>query len=213
MGTGPTATSGFDLCLTELADAQGHRFLVESGSPRGGQILAEVTQRPATEADLEAAAANAAAASATMGRHMPEQAAALLARNQEHPRWLDVAERCLSCSNCTLVCPTCFCSTVQDSGSLDGTEAERWRVWDSCFSVEFSYLHGGPIRRDTSSRYRQWLTHKLSHWHEQFGTSGCTGCGRCITWCPVGIDITEEVAAIKDSESLIDDRGDRNGGN
>ena len=62
--------------------------------------------------------------------------------------------------------------------------------------MEFSYIHGGSVRTEAKSRYRQWITHKLSTWHDQFGSSGCVGCGRCITWCPVGIDITAEVAAI-----------------
>ena len=104
-----------------------------------------------------------------------------------------MADRCLSCANCTLACPTCFCSDVTDINDLSGDHTERWRNWDSCFSVDFSYVHGGPVRRSTSSRYRQWLTHKLSTWHDQFGTSGCVGCGRCIAWCPVGIDIADRV--------------------
>ena len=124
----------------------------------------------------------------------------LLARNLEHPRWDEVAARCLTCGNCTLVCPTCFCSAVEDETDLSGQEAERFRVWDNCFSVDYSYIHGGSIRPSGRSRYRQWMTHKLGTWFDQFGSSGCVGCGRCITWCPVGIDITEEVAAIRATE-------------
>jgi ferredoxin len=71
-------------------------------------------------------------------------------------------------------------------------------VWDSCFNLEFSYIHGGHIRSSVKSRYRQWLTHKLVNWHDQFGTSGCVGCGRCITWCPVGIDLTKEVSVLRE---------------
>jgi sulfhydrogenase subunit beta (sulfur reductase) len=124
----------------------------------------------------------------------------LLAGNLEHPRWDDVAERCLTCGNCTLVCPTCFCSSIEDTSDLAGEEAARTRVWDSCFSLDYSYIHGGSVRTSGRSRYRQWLTHKLGTWHDQFGTSGCVGCGRCITWCPVGIDITAEVAALRGEE-------------
>jgi ferredoxin len=123
----------------------------------------------------------------------------LLQGNAEPPRWAAVASRCLACANCTLVCPTCFCSTVEDTTDLSGGSAERTRRWDSCFTLDFSRMHGGSVRSSTSSRYRQWLTHKLASWFDQFGTSGCVGCGRCITWCPVGIDITEEVRAIRAS--------------
>jgi formate hydrogenlyase subunit 6/NADH:ubiquinone oxidoreductase subunit I len=201
MDTGPAARDGFDLCLTELLDAAGHRFLVRAASARGEAILAALPTRPAGDGELQAAARLRDRAAADMGRHMHPNAAAILARNPEHPRWLDVAERCLGCANCTLVCPTCFCSTVQDETALDGDEAWRTRQWDSCFSLDFSYIHGGPVRREAAARYRHWITHKLSTWHQQFGGSGCVGCGRCITWCPVGIDITEEVAAIRASET------------
>jgi len=106
------------------------------------------------------------------------------------------ARRCLSCGNCTLVCPTCFCTTVEDTTDLTGEIAERWQSWASCFDLDFSYLHGGPVRATTRSRYRQWLTHKLGTWHDQFGESGCVGCGRCVVWCPAGIDITAETTAL-----------------
>jgi Fe-S-cluster-containing hydrogenase component 2 len=120
----------------------------------------------------------------------------LLYENQDHRRWDDVASRCMTCANCTMVCPTCFCSTVVDTTDLTGNHAQRWRAWDSCFTLSHSELHGGQVRTTARSRYRQWLTHKFGTWHDQFGVSGCVGCGRCITWCPVGIDVTEELAAV-----------------
>jgi ferredoxin len=200
MGTGPKAESGYDLALTELLDGE-HRFLVDAGSERGAEVLAELPGRAAVELDLDAAETSVASAAEQMGRTMETfDLRDLLARNLEHPRWEDVAKRCLTCGNCTLVCPTCFCSAVEDETDLAGTEVERWRVWDTCFSVDYSYIHGGSIRPTGVSRYRQWMTHKLGTWHDQFGSSGCVGCGRCITWCPVGIDITEEVAAIRATE-------------
>jgi len=200
MQTGPRVQAGFDLCLTELLDDNGHRFLVEVGSERGRTLMRPVSRTPATPQELEHGREALEEAACNMGRQMPPDAAGILRRNQEHPRWLEVADRCLSCANCTMVCPTCFCSTVEDFTTLDGSEAGRRRQWDSCFTLDFSYVYGGPVRRATAARYRQWISHKLAHWHDQFGTSGCTGCGRCITWCPVGIDITEEVAAIRYSE-------------
>ncbi len=199
MDSGPEAKEGYDLVLTELTKG-GHRFLVEAGSDAGEKILKRLKADIATEKDRKQAAKEIKAAAKSMGRKMIKDAGPVLAANLEHDRWRNVAERCLNCANCTMVCPTCFCSTMEDLTSLDGAEAERVRKWDSCFTVDFSYIHGGPIRRDAASRYRQWITHKLTHWHEQFGTSGCTGCGRCITWCPVGIDITEEARAIRDAQ-------------
>jgi sulfhydrogenase subunit beta (sulfur reductase) len=204
MGTGPRAETGYDLALTELFDS-GHRFLVEIGSERGAEVLAALPRRDAEPADLDEAVASADAATERMGRRLdPTDLRDLLARNLEHPRWDDVAERCLTCGNCTLVCPTCFCTTVEDHTDLSGARAERVRLWDSCYSVDYSYIHGGGIRPSGRSRYRQWLTHKFGTWHDQFGSSGCVGCGRCISWCPVGIDVTEELTAIRATEERSD---------
>ena len=210
MGTGPKAESGFDLALTELL-GDGHRFLVEVGSERGAAVLEDVPHTAAGEDELRLAAECSERTAASMGRELDTAGIKeLLYGNLENPRWEEVADRCLSCGNCTLVCPTCFCHTVEDVTDLAGTEAERTRVWDSCFTLDHSYVHGGSVRGTTKSRYRQWMTHKLASWIDQFGTSGCVGCGRCITWCPVAIDITEEAAAIRltdlREEPLADDR-------
>jgi ferredoxin len=200
METGPKVDAGYDLALTEILDGE-HRFLVEVGSERGSDVLAAVERRPATIEDLAAAGAAVAGAAERMGRQLDTtDIRDLLARNVEHERWDEVAERCLTCGNCTLVCPTCFCTSVDDVTDLTGDHAERTRSWDSCFSVEYSHIHGGAIRPSSRSRYRQWLTHKFGTWHDQFGSSGCVGCGRCISWCPVGIDVTEELTAIRESD-------------
>ena len=194
MGTGPRPGPGYDLALTEQIDEDGHRFLVEIGSSKGEEVLARISHRKAAEPEIGAAHAAVDAAAARMGRQMPEvDIRDLLAGSRESPSWDDVASRCLTCGNCTMVCPTCFCTTVEDSSDLTGEHADRWLRWASCFELDFSYLHGGSVRASGASRYRQWITHKLSTWHDQFGSSGCVGCGRCIAWCPVGIDITEEV--------------------
>ncbi|ASL25231.1 4Fe-4S dicluster domain-containing protein [Azotobacter chroococcum] len=198
MGSGPKAAGAFDLALTELLDERRHEFLVEVGSAAGDEVLASLPQRAALDADRAAAAAVVARTAGRMGRQLDTAGLqALLQDNPEHPRWDEVAERCLSCANCTMVCPTCFCTTVEDHSDLAGGSAERVRLWDSCFTLDFSYIHGGSVRQTDKGRYRQWMTHKLSTWFDQFGSSGCVGCGRCITWCPVGIDITEEAAAIR----------------
>ncbi|MBX9634047.1 MAG: 4Fe-4S dicluster domain-containing protein, partial [Magnetospirillum sp.] len=189
MGTGPEITSGYDIRLVELP---GQIFVADAASERGTQLLAGLNATVASSDQLAAGAAAAANARQHMGRVMETETAARLKTMPEHGRWDQVAARCLTCGNCTMVCPTCFCTTVEDVTDLTGDHAERWRQWDSCFSVEFSYIHGGAVRTEAKSRYRQWITHKLSTWGDQFGSSGCVGCGRCITWCPVGIDITEE---------------------
>jgi len=202
MGTGPDAGPGYDLALTELLTGT-HRFYVKVGTETGVDLLEGVGWTTATEEDRRARQDVVDGARAGMGRSLQTDGlAALLARNLEHPRWDEVAERCLSCGNCTLVCPTCFCSDVKDVSEVDGT-IERRRTWASCFDIDHSYLHGGAVRPTTSSRYRQWLTHKLSTWWDQFDTSGCVGCGRCIAWCPVGIDITEEAAAIRATDGAV----------
>ena len=200
MGTGPRAEHGFDLALTEITSAGEHRFVVESGTHRGSEVLAELETSPAKPDDEQAADAARKAACKQERKIETDGIKELLYQNFEHARWDDVALRCLTCGNCTMVCPTCFCTTAEDVTDVTGNHAERWRYWDSCFTLAFSYIHGGNIRNSAKSRYRQWITHKLASWIDQFGSSGCVGCGRCITWCPVGIDITEEVRAIGEGE-------------
>ena len=202
MGSGPAAGPDCDLALTELPGPD-RSFLVRVGSERGATVLGEIASRPATVDNLRARERVIGRAEAAISRTLDAAAApALLARNLEHPRWEDVARRCLACGNCTLVCPTCFCAAVEQRTDLTGG-VEQTRRWDSCFDLAHSYLHGGSVRVSTRSRYRQWMTHKLSTWVDQFGNSGCIGCGRCITWCPVGIDITEELAAIAASDGAV----------
>jgi len=199
MNAGPKADAGFDLALTEIMDGE-HRFLVETGSAVGEEVLAELPERAAVQDDLAAAEAVVARTAASMGRQMrSDDLHDLLLDNLEHPRWDDVADRCLTCGACTMVCPTCFCTSVEDSSDLAVLESSRSRRWDSCFTMDFTHVPGGSVRASARSRYRQWMTHKLATWIDQFGTSGCVGCGRCLTWCPVGIDITEEVRAIRAS--------------
>ncbi len=202
LGTGPRAPAGFDLALTEILEREHHVFVCEVGTERGAAVAEALPHRPAGPTDLQAAHEVTERASARMGRVLEtENLQEILYKRYEDPQWDEVARRCLGCANCTMVCPTCFCATVEDETDLTGASTERRRVWDSCFSQEFSYVHGGSVRTSAGARYRQWITHKLATWHEQFGTSGCVGCGRCITWCPVGIDITAEAEAVRRGET------------
>ena len=206
MNTGPAVSTGFDLCLTEMPE----HFLVEIGTDRGGDVISTAPWRPCSTREVIDAQQVPRRAEQQMeqrrhpspgqpkGRFLEASGVreALLS-NLEHEHWDKVAERCLSCGNCTLVCPTCFCSRVDDVNDLLDHSARRVQTWDSCFNAEHSYMNSGTVRKSTKARYRQWLTHKLATWHDQFGSSGCVGCGRCITWCPVGIDLTTEVAALR----------------
>jgi len=205
MNTGPVAERGFDLALTEVIEEARHYFVVEVGSERGADVVSNLPVGQALDAERAQAAAVHARTASQMGRELDvTDIKGLLYRNYEHPRWDEVADRCLTCGNCTMVCPTCFCTTVEDVTDLEGEHVERHQRWDSCFTVDYSHIHAGAVRGSARSRYRQWMTHKLATWWDQFGTSGCVGCGRCITWCPVGIDITEEARAIRDSEERPD---------
>lgn len=197
MATGPRPRTGYDIALTEMLDGD-HRFLAEAGTPAGEEVLAQIGAPPATFDDLATADHIAADAAVRMGRTMrTDDLREMLYSQAESPHWDDVGSRCLSCTNCTLVCPTCFCTSVEDVSDLTGDIDERHRVWDSCFSAEYSRLHSSFVRSSTASRYRQWMTHKLAAWMDQFGMSGCVGCGRCITWCPAAIDITAEADALR----------------
>ncbi len=201
LGTGPQVGEGADLSLTEVINERAHYFLVEAGSSRGLEIVEELPHRVAVEAEIQAAQQIVAETAAHMGRSIETtNLKEALYQSSESGYWEQVAQRCLTCGNCTMVCPTCFCTTVEDITDLSGAQAERRRKWDSCFTMDFSYIHGGYVRSSACARYRQWLTHKMASWIDQFGTMGCVGCGRCITWCPVGIDITVEASAIQESQ-------------
>lgn len=196
MNTGPRHRLGHDIALTELDDG----FVAEAATEEGRELLAAAGASPAPTTAVSAATTAVDAASGRMGRQLELEGLALvLASNLENPIWDEVASRCLGCANCTLTCPTCFCSTTVETSDLSGPGASRVRKWDSCFTADFSRVHGGNFRPATRDRYRQWMTHKLSSWYEQFGTSGCVGCGRCITWCPTGIDITREAQRIREA--------------
>jgi NAD(P)H-flavin reductase len=193
MGTGPEATGGFDVALTELDDG----YVVRTASAAGEALIESLGLAVADPSARDSAAAVVAGARQAMGTPTDMSGVpAGLAGSPDHPGWAAVAERCLSCTNCTLVCPTCFCTSVVQKSDLDGATSTAERTWDSCFSDGFAKVAGGSFRPQTKDRYRQWLTHKFSTWWDQFGSSGCVGCGRCIAWCPVGIDVREELAVI-----------------
>ena len=200
MKSGPKAKDGFDISLTEVIGKEGHYFVLDESTEKGKELTAKLDAEIATDEQVKAADTRVASAELGMKRSMNTAGIKeLLYHNHDHPNWAEIATRCLSCANCTLVCPTCFCHTMEDTTDLTGDHTERWRRWDSFFSLDYSKVAGGNFRTSPKARYRQWMTHKLASWIDQFGTSGCVGCGRCISWCPVGIDITKEVEKIRNS--------------
>jgi formate hydrogenlyase subunit 6/NADH:ubiquinone oxidoreductase subunit I len=198
MRTGPRAETGYDLCLTEIDE----HFLVDIGSALGMEIIMGLPSEPASAFLLGKAKAALQSAAERAGCDIdPDTCAEAILGNLDHERWDDVAKRCLSCGNCTLACPTCFCWDVTDQTNLSDTETRRERTWDSCFNPSYSYQAGGNTRPTIRSRYRQWLSHKFGSWKQQYGMLGCVGCGRCITWCPAGIDTRVEVETLQKESS------------
>jgi formate hydrogenlyase subunit 6/NADH:ubiquinone oxidoreductase subunit I len=198
MQAGPHVKEGYDLSLTEVIDERQHYFLFEIGTKRGQAISDALQLRPATETERDLAYKHVERTIEKMIRKVDNaNVHALLENSHDYKRWDEVATRCINCANCTNSCPTCFCSDTEDIVNVDATHVDRWQSWESCFNLSHSYIHGGSIRNSAQSRYRQWLTHKFGTWWDQFGVSGCVGCGRCITWCPVGIDVTEELKQLQ----------------
>ena len=192
MGTGPEASSGYDMAITELPD----RLLIDV--PEGSKKLLEgVKVSPASEDDVRVGKEMIDRARTQMGRRFEaEQVSKLMYAGMDSHVWKETADRCLACGNCAMVCPTCFCNVVQDRTDITDGSVSRVRMWDSCLSKDFVYSAGGNPRQERSARYRQFVMHKFAYWRDQFGPYGCVGCGRCVTWCPVGIDITQTVNRI-----------------
>lgn len=200
-GTGPELRDGYDLLITELKDS----LLLESGSQAGSKIMKSLPLTAVTDADIQEKASRLENSRKIFKKSVNlDGLPALIYRNFEHPVWQDISERDLECGNCTQVCPTCFCTSSYDSIELKGIlkrfssmSGKKVKKWDSCFSRNFARVHGGNFRTTRRARYRHWFAHKLAYCFEQFGLPGCVGCGRCITWCPAGIDITQELEALR----------------
>ena len=207
MNSGPEVTKAYDLNLSEILNDKEHYFICEAGSPKGMAVLNKISFAQVTSKDNKQKQQMIAHTASMMGRSLDTtNIKEKLYASHDHSHWDKIADSCINCSNCTMACPTCFCSTIEEDSDLDQTQASRTKVWDSCFSQQFSYIHGDCVRETAGQRYKQWMTHKLASWHDQFDTSGCVGCGRCIAWCPVGIDITEEIRKFAD-EPLLDTDG------
>lgn len=200
MDSGPEVRDYFDISLTEID----RFFLIEGGSQKGKEFIKGLTLEDASSEDLIKKRDIIDLCKRDIKKNFNSQdISSLIYRNFEHPRWQETAKRDLECGNCTQVCPTCFCNSTYDRISLSEIKRYpyisgiRMRTWDSCFSRNFARVHGGNFRPSRRARYRHWVCHKMVYTKEQFGITGCVGCGRCITWCPAGIDITEEINALR----------------
>ena len=194
MGTGPLPKNDYDLLILEIKQPNLH-YLVEAKSAVGKTLidtLGEPNEFSRNEYETKA--------KKTFRTVVKDpKSASAIKQLPDHPVFNEIEKRCMACANCTMVCPTCYCTTTVEKDDLQSGNAERWLTWDSCFQTDYSYIHGGSIRETTKSKYRQWLTHKFSTWHDQFGSSGCVGCGRCMAWCPVGINVVEEINKITET--------------
>ncbi|MDI6800971.1 MAG: 4Fe-4S dicluster domain-containing protein [Thermodesulfovibrionales bacterium] len=203
IGTGPEVKDYFDIVITEIRDS----FILETGTVAGERLLTGLQQDRVNDNDMKERNESIQRCGKAMKKAIKfDELPWLIYRNLEHPRWAEIEKRDLECGNCTQVCPTCFCNSSYDLVSLsgvlkksEGLSGVRIRAWDSCFSKNFARVHGGNFRPSRKARYRQWMSHKLAYTFEQFGLPGCVGCGRCITWCPVGIDITHELEALRNA--------------
>jgi sulfhydrogenase subunit beta (sulfur reductase) len=194
-GDGPEVSTGFDLAMSELDDG----FILRAGTELGAELLRSLGLSPASDDQIQRSDEQNRSAVATQTRQLPDaDLHRLLFERPYHPYWKQIAERCTACGSCTSVCPTCFCFSEHAETSLDASSSQQIREWSSCFIPGHSTFCNHPVRTDIATRYRQWATHKLAGWYEQFGRSGCVGCGRCISWCPVGIDITQAAASVAD---------------
>lgn len=195
LGTGPFYKSlkGCDAVLTKLAEG----WLVEPREETMARLLAG-DGKPVSEQHWQEKAAQEQAARSNFEKSIELKGLEpILRRNQEHPVWSrTAAERCLSCTNCVMVCPTCFCHEIRDRVEMDLRQAVRYRQWDACQDLAFAAVHGGNFRQTRQARLRQFVLHKLD-FTAQYGQAGTVGCGRCIEWCPTAIDLTEMAKEIR----------------
>jgi len=198
---GPFLKDGYDLQLTPL----GGRMLVEIGSAKGGELLegGEDWFRPAAPEDLERRKALEADARRHFGAetcHFGSAMRRVSTGRVPAALWDKMADWCLECGGCTLICPTCYCFSVRDRAEDGGWT--RCRIWDSCqypaFTLEAS---GHNPREHRGKRVQRRFFHKVSaQYYQRDGDLGCVGCGRCIKTCLGTTDMPAVVAAIRKGE-------------
>ncbi len=195
---GPECSQGFDIVMTELESG----FILQGENTFSQKLIDHLPVETVSKQSWQEQDDILKRAKQKIQRAFnPEKVAKKLQQRLHDNIWQDIAEKCLACGNCTLVCPSCFCSKQGDEMPLAGNKVEHIQYWDSCFSEQHSYLGGIVIHQNIADRYKQWINHKLNWWFEQYGRSGCVGCGRCISWCPTGIDFFQQARALTENAS------------
>ena len=190
VGGGPFSEKGLDVLLYSL----GETFLAKSLTDKGEEFLKKAEGgNPANDSALKDAAKLAASASDKITTSVSTDKLSEKVINElfDAPFWDEVAFACINCGTCTYLCPTCWCFDVQDE--VIGTQGDRIKNWDSCMFPLFT-LHGsGHNPRDKKAqRVRQRFMHKLKYYVDKYDNGvQCSGCGRCVRYCPVNIDIRQ----------------------
>lgn len=185
-------TGGYDLFLTDLGDA----YAVEAGTEAGEELLKRyASARPATEEDTALLNRVLSEKWSRFTRRLNLEAkdlAQMLELTYDNPLWEELAQKCLGCGTCNLVCPTCYCFDVQDRLQLNMQEGDRVRRWDGCMLRDFTLVASGEVFREhRSNRLRHRFYRKGKYMLEDYGRVGCVGCGRCVRACLVKIDPVE----------------------
>jgi sulfhydrogenase subunit beta (sulfur reductase) len=192
VGGGPFSTEGSDLQLVDIGD----EYVVQVLSDKGEKLLGKARLEDAGEDKVSLMRRVAEDAEASMAPKLNiDGLKEKLDKMFDDPIWDVLTEKCLSCGVCTYLCPTCYCFDIVDEARVSG--GERIRLWDSCQFPLFTLQASGENPRPTSKeRYRQRIMHKFSYLIDNCGRIGCVGCGRCVTECPVNLDIRQIITAI-----------------
>lgn len=193
LGTGPQARNGYDLAYAWLEDG----VVVKAGSALGEELIEELGLEGADAGDVEKYEEYIIRAQQQTKAlpELPKLVNALEKSMGNIELWSKLSRRCVGCSNCNMVCPTCFCTEFFDEIGPNGS-ATRFRKWYGCLSYSYGLVARGHFRPELYMRYRHFVLHKFLFYWKQVGLIGCTGCGRCITWCPLGVDIRETLREV-----------------